>query len=95
MPLCPLGLNDVLDAPCPFVVGELLNMLKNSMKLLTCSLRLNTNFQLKRVVISLNVYPPLNGVHFSLCSFLVCLFVCLFWSGGDLKSECDPRPTCT
>ena len=23
MPLCPLGLNDVLDAPCPFVVGEL------------------------------------------------------------------------
>ena len=25
VPLCPLGLNDVLDAPCPFVVGELNN----------------------------------------------------------------------
>ena len=22
VPLCPLGLNDVLDAPCPFIVGE-------------------------------------------------------------------------
>jgi len=27
VPLCPLGLNDVLDAPCPFVVGELLVMI--------------------------------------------------------------------
>ena len=24
VPLCPLGLSDVLDAPCPFVVGELI-----------------------------------------------------------------------